>query len=1769
MSGWMKLRVFAAITMIAFGLTACGDDEPEKEEIAACTENDDCSAGFDCVDGTCEPQLPCSETQLCERGLCIDGGCTNPETCTGSEACLAGYACDRGTCVVDNCDGVTCDRGVCSPDSGECVNADVCTRATQDVDCTEGFFCYGQTCEDPTTICNDVDCELGVCDPATQQCVNPDMCTVDTDCLAGSFCENGTCSDNICDANMIDCPRGVCDSVSGECVNPDACVDGTECINGFYCIEGACTPTEDACAVCEGNRLCDYDGTNAVSCQENPAGCRNAVDCDGTRVCRDAACVAAPTCEADALEPNDDSASATTLSFETGQNFAEASLCNGDVDQFAFDTTESELFTGTLVVAVSFDLEDVGNGELNLELIAPDGTSVGSTMSANGSAVITHQVGATTRGVYRAVVTDQAGNSVAGIRYGLYASFTDGSIVTACDSAPERMGTITGDTTSGGSVALDSSCAVDGAGTPEDIYVVEVERRQLLTARATPTGGAFDISVGLRTLCFIDQTELGCSSEVGGNPAELNTLVEPGTYYVVVQGAQPGTRGAYQLDITLNDVVCPPGESRCTGTGAAEVCRSNGTGYDLVNCDQGCSTETQFCNVTEGDVCMAPIDASNGGVFTGVAADYGSDYDPGFGSCAEYGAEGEDVVFSVQANAGDTINAVFDASYDSVIYIVRSCGDVAASCVAGVDIEITEAEELSYTVPSDGTYLIIGDAYSLGETGSWTMTIDVSPQICTPGTTQCNGAALEICNTNGTAYDARNCSAGCANGVCNVPTNSVCGGAVDVTAGGQFTGFIEDFSADYDPTAAGCTQTDSPAADATFVVNATAGDVIDASLTASFSGVIYAATDCSDLAGTCSGASAAFTPSFRTVAQTTGPVYIIVDSDDASPTGEFTLDVTVQPRVCTPGTPTCASDGVTLEFCDQFGLSTSSYTCSTTCLTGATECTNPTGGICYDAVTIADGATQAGAFNNTNDFNPGVGTFGNCTFGSADEAVGSDQFFDLTIPAGQSLLVEFNSNSSYGMAYLLGDCSDANSCLASIPSGTGGELFYTNTSGLDEDVTLVIDRALTGSSTLTFDFTVDIFVPDCAALNTNLGCIDGSTLQQCDAYGRFVNESCNFGCDFGLNDCAAPPNDTCASPGIDASFGGSFTANIEDYAADFDTTSAGCTGRGAAGQDAVYTIAGTPGDIVRATLNSSFNGSLYAVTDCADVVNSCLDGSDTFSQPEELVVAIPASGSLYLMVDTILNTTGSFTLDIVVEPPTCVANSVSCQNGDVATCDAIGSEVSLRPCVAGCDPSTNACFPVPNDTCGMTGIDATAGGQFVGLIDDFTNDYDPTSSGCTGFAAAGGDAVYTVNAAPGDIISAAMDADFDSAVYIVTDCSMIQASCVDGDDSGGIEEVKYAAPTAGTYYIIADGFSSTASGLYQLDVSVTQPICTAMTNSCGAVSGDLEQCNDFGDDFTVKYCQAGCDPATTACAPPTNDTCVAPTDATNGGTFRGAIQDYASDYDPTSSGCTGRSLTGGDAVYAIQASPGDVITAFLDADFDASMYIVTDCTMLGTCEATARGSDSSLGFNVTTAGLYYLVVDSPSGASGNFEVNIASGLPVCNPGEAFCNADGVTLEYCNSFGTGFRPYSCDGTCTNVACDNPTAELCVDAQPLTSGSSVTETFEGSNTFEIPVGTSGACTVASGDVSAGTDWFYSVDLNAGETLTANFTSSSSFAVMYLMGSCSQANTCLATSSIGSSGTVNYTATVAERVFIVMDRTLSGSTSFYDFTLDVTVQ
>ena len=376
--------------------------------------------------------------------------------------------------------------------------------------------------------------------------------------------------------------------------------------------------------------------------------------------------------------------------------------------------------------------------------------------------------------------------------------------------------------------------------------------------------------------------------------------------------------------------------------------------------------------------------------------------------------------------------------------------------------------------------------------------------------------------------------------------------------------------------------------------------------------------------------------------------------------------------------------------------------------------------------------------------------------------------------------------------------------------------------------------------------------------------------------------------------------DTCGDA-FAVSASGTFTGNTQTATNDYSASNA-CTGFASSGPDVVYRISLQAGDRLQASLQptgTSWDASLYLVTSCAMIASSCVTGQDN-GNPEQIDYTTLVSQDFFLIVDGYAGAGGAYALTIDIGPA-----------------------------------------PIANDTCAGA-IDVTSGGTFTGDTTNANNDYSPIASGlggCTGYTANSNDVTYRVTLGAGERLLAELDASWDASLYVVTDCAAAASTCVAGQDNGNPEQIDFTATTAGTYFIVVDGYGA-ARGAYALDVSISPPV----------QGGD--QC--------------------------TNAVAV----GAGGGSFQSTTVGLANDYDPPLS-CTGYLQPGADQVYALALTPGDVVEGVVDfqATIDGSIYVVTDCANLATCVAGADdagdGESESLRFVAQTAGTHYVIVDAP------------------------------------------------------------------------------------------------------------------------------------------------------------------------------------------------
>ncbi len=1541
------MRNLALIFGLSFFILGCGEDEKPA------------------VDEACE-------NITCNEGTCLAGECVNPTSCDETQTCLAGFVCEDGQCnieIIDLCLEVTCASGECSKTTGECINKSVCDRDTP-TDCIEGFACYAQTCQDEVTICSEVNCSRGVCDFTLAECVDAPACENDMECLSGSFCSaEKICEENKCDANA-ECPRGECNPRTGACEDATICSAVEDCTDGKYCIGTACTPIDEACVVCSGNQVCTAN-VNRVTCSESPDGCLNALDCMDDRTCNQGVCGAPVACIPDANELNGDIATATVWKDVATQSSIAGSLCQGDSDYFLYNTRDSALFTGTLVVSLNVNPQNVGNGNFTIELLKTDGTSV-VTQSSNNSANVElrHPVTAVDVGEFIIKVTDTDLN-LSGIEYDLFINLVDAEADAACQNATPLVGTASGDTTLSMSTSLKPSCAAAGV-QRESIFTLEITEKSEVTFAVAQ----LNATISVRSSCGIDESEIACTTGTG----QLVQILDPGNYFVLVEGVSAD--GPFGIAVTQTPVICNPGANRCAAADS-ETCNAGGTGYTPFSCDgDGCDPATGFCVRPEGDVCSNAIDATQGFDGTVDFSTLRDDYESAL--CGStFASEGNDYTFTVDLPPNTRVDVDADhSSFESLAtLIVGDCNNVDLTCLAEDTGSQANAGYVNTSAQNETVFVIVDSRSNFS--GSVDIKIETSPIICVPNSQVCAGNDVDTCDDRGTSSSLSACAYGCdtQTNLCNPGLNDVCATAFDVSAGGTFNGVLSDYTDNYEPDV--CINFGAPGPDAVWSVNAVAGQFLRASMTGGFDASLYVVSDCSDIAGTCgAGSDSGTIETIDYVIPTDGTYYIITDAFSSNASGSFSLTVDLVTPICTPGATVCVGDNI--ETCRADGTGFDSEMCPGTCDANVNQCA---GNACGSPVLI----TAAGQYTGdtsvfTNQVNPAGSP--NCRTGA-----GNDVVYQINGTPGD-LITTTMTASFDAVIYAVNDCSNINSCVAAEDSGNPESItFVLPASGS----IFVVADGFFGSANGPYTLDVDIQTPDCFNPGQPVQCVDAATLQYCDAQGFLQT----FACACAGGACTQPAGDVCAD--IVTVFDQTvITSSYGDFSDNYNPN--GLCPNGVSdldGPDAVYAIDLAPDSILTVDLQSTvFGRSIYITSDCTDVGNTCLRGAGTGSQ-DQIVYHSVQGGRHYVHIDTSSNTTSAaFTATFSVAPGVCQPGESICDTNtaQTTTCSADGSQItSIVDCIGGC-ATPNACGgpTVVNDTC-ATAYDIVAPISFVEDLNRFTDSVNPGIASCFDRNTPGPDAVYSVSLPPNTVLDVEVDGSTTHTVAIVSDCLMPGTTCLAQEESFGKTRALYSSSNAPENVFVFLDHGTNPTNLMDVSFDLRPQECALGSESCSD-SLTRQYCNAFYE-LETEPCPFGCTAG--VCDAPTNDLCGGALDATAGGTFTGEISDYANDYDqdPAATSCTSYASAGSEGVWSVNAVAGQVLTATMEAaSFDASLYISTDCAMIDdTCvlgSDTATRAIESVQYTIPTDGVYFIVADSyTTNPTGSFTLTIDLATP--------------------------------------------------------------------------------------------------------------------------------------------------------------------------------
>jgi len=440
------------------------------------------------------------------------------------------------------------------------------------------------------------------------------------------------------------------------------------------------------------------------------------------------------------------------------------------------------------------------------------------------------------------------------------------------------------------------------------------------------------------------------------------------------------------------------------------------------------------------------------------------------------------------------------------------------------------------------------------------------------------------------------------------------------------------------------------------------------------------------------------------------------------------------------------------------------------------------------------------------------------------------------------------------------------------------------------------------------------------------------------------------------------------------------------------------SGWSAASDEVVYAFTPEVSGVYTIAFTTTWDSTVWVVTDCADVNGTCVAGADN-GEPETVIVELVAGTTYYIMGGPYENIDpgagGDYTLTISdVCLPVCDGTSCG-SNGCGGTCDCNDGDW--------CDAGTCAPLPTEGDTCDAPILVDAAPYEDTGTTIPYENDYGYATGVCPGESGSGNNASDDVVYAFTPTVSATyvieFDAGYDSTVYVVTDCADVNGTCVGGADNGNPETVVAALDAGTTYYIIGGPWPNGTPGTggnYTLRIS--EPILPP-------TEGDT-----CGDAIVV--------PA----APYTDD---------------GYTLLHANDYGYGTGVCPGETGAGNGASSDVVYEFTPTVTGFYTIQFvttwNSTVYIVTDCADVNaTCVAGADNGNPETIVAALDAGTTYYIIGGPyqnslpAGAGGAYTLTISDPMQPPTEGDT-CDAPilvdaapyedaGSTLLFENDYG---------------------------------------------------------------------------------------------------------------------------------------------------------
>lgn len=266
-------------------------------------------------------------------------------------------------------------------------------------------------------------------------------------------------------------------------------------------------------------------------------------------------------------------------------------------------------------------------------------------------------------------------------------------------------------------------------------------------------GGLLRIDVGEGAIPTAADVALELVSEASG---EILSSAE----FLMGSGAEGGTLAAYvEPGIYFAAVTLAPVREVSFLGMSFQVGGQAGT-YSL-----GWSLEA---GLAPSSTCSAPIVLPGAGVYAGSTSTNLSHWQPAdsacFGSAPDDYASPDDI-YAVRVEPGATLRArvTRQGTFDPALALLE--GSCAGSCLVGSDDFFSAATVESVSFVNEAAeareLFLVVDGFG-GTSGDYVLEIDLIGSFCVPGAQRCGAdGAAEVCNDEGTAFDARSCPAGC------------------------------------------------------------------------------------------------------------------------------------------------------------------------------------------------------------------------------------------------------------------------------------------------------------------------------------------------------------------------------------------------------------------------------------------------------------------------------------------------------------------------------------------------------------------------------------------------------------------------------------------------------------------------------------------------------------------------------------------------------------------------------------------------------------------------------------------------------------------------------------------------------------------------------------------------------------------------------------------------------------------------------------------------